>query len=104
MQGVVTELETGITYAGRYQIIEELGRGGMGRVYKVLDTELKEKIALKLLKPQIAADEATIERFRNELKTARNVTHKNICRMYDLGKFEGNYFITMEYVHGVCLR
>jgi serine/threonine protein kinase/Tfp pilus assembly protein PilF len=104
MQSVVTELETGTNFAGRYQIVEELGRGGMGRVYKVMDTELKEKIALKLLKPQIAADEDTIERFRNELKTARNVTHKNICRMYDLGKFEGNYYITMEYVSGEDLK
>ncbi|NOR14314.1 MAG: protein kinase, partial [Candidatus Aminicenantes bacterium] len=104
MRSVITELDTGSNFAGRYQIIEELGRGGMGRVYKVLDTELKEKIALKLLKPQIAADEDTIERFRNELKIARNVTHKNICRMYDLGKFEGNYFITMEYVSGEDLK
>ena len=104
MRSVITELDTGSTFADRYQIIEELGRGGMGRVYKVFDAELKEKIALKLLKPQIAADEDTIERFRNELKLARNVTHKNVCRMFDLGKYEGNYFITMEYVSGEDLK
>jgi len=104
MKSVVAELSPGSTFAGRYQIIEELGRGGMGRVYKVFDTELKEKVALKLLKPQIAADEDTIERFRNELKLARNVTHKNVCRMFDLGNYEGNYFITMEYVSGEDLK
>jgi len=64
------ELTTGSTFASRYQIIEELGKGGMGKVYKVLDKEVNAKIALKLIKPEIAADKKTIERFRNELKTA----------------------------------
>jgi serine/threonine protein kinase len=98
------ELTTGSTFAGRYQIIEELGKGGMGKVYKVLDKEVKAKIALKLIKPEIAADKKTIERFRNELKTARDISHKNICRMYDLNKEEGSYYITMEYVSGEDLR
>lgn len=60
------ELTTGSTFAGRYQIIEEIGKGGMGRVYKVNDKDIREKIALKLLKPEIASDEKTIERFRDE--------------------------------------
>ncbi|MGD9346106.1 MAG: inactive serine/threonine-protein kinase VRK3, partial [Candidatus Aminicenantes bacterium] len=64
------ELTTGSTFAGRYQIIEELGRGGLGKVYKALDTEIREKIALKLIKPEIAVDKKTIERFQNELKFA----------------------------------
>jgi len=98
------ELTTGSTFAGRYQIIEELGKGGMGRVYKVNDTDIKEKIALKLLKPEIASDEKTIERFRNEIKLARKVAHKNVGRMFDLGKAEGTYFITMEYVSGQDLK
>ena len=98
------ELTTGTTFAGRYQIIEELGKGGMGRVYKVLDKEVNAKVALKLIKPEIAADKRTIERFRNELKIARDITHKNVCRMYDLGKEEGAYFITMEYVSGEDLK
>ena len=59
------ELTTGSTFAGRYQIIEEIGKGGMGRVYKVQDTRIKEKIALKLIKPEIAKDKKTIERFNN---------------------------------------
>jgi serine/threonine protein kinase len=90
------ELTTGAAFAGRYQVIEELGKGGMGTVYKVFDNEIKEKIALKLLKPEVASDEDTIERFRNEMKLARKIGHKYVCRMYDLGRAEGNYFITME--------
>jgi len=70
LKSPVKELTTGSTFVGRYQIIEELGKGGMGKVYKVFDTEIKEKVALKLLKPDIAADRETIERFRNELKFA----------------------------------
>ena len=98
------KLNTGTTFAGRYQIIEELGRGGMGKVYKAQDMEIKEKIALKLIKPEISSDKKTIERFQNELKLARKISHRNVCRMYDLGKSEGDYFITMEYVHGEDLK
>jgi serine/threonine protein kinase/Flp pilus assembly protein TadD len=100
----IKELTTGSTFANRYQVIEELGKGGMGRVYKVFDTDIKEKVALKLLKPEIASDKETIERFSNELKYARKISHRNVCRMYDLGKTEGTYFITMEYVHGEDLK
>jgi len=98
------ELSTGSTFANRYQIIEELGKGGMGKVYKVLDTHINEKVALKLLKPEIAADRKTIERFSNELKFARKISHRNVCRMYDLGREAGGYFITMEYVSGEDLK
>jgi len=98
------ELTTGSTFAGRYQIIEELGKGGMGKVYKALDTEIKEKIALKLINPEISADKRTIERFQNELKFARKISHRNVCRMYDLNKEEGSYYITMEYVSGEDLK
>ncbi|MFZ2054316.1 MAG: protein kinase [Candidatus Aminicenantales bacterium] len=96
----VRELTTGSTFAGRYQIIEELGQGGMGRVYKAFDREVNVKVALKLVRPEIAADRNTIERFRNELKIAREISHRNICRMYDLGREAETYFITMEYVSG----
>jgi serine/threonine protein kinase len=104
MQTPIRELAPGSTFARRYQIIEDLGKGGMGRVYKVLDMEVREKLALKLLSPDIASDEQTIERFRNELKLARGISHRNICRMYDLGREEGSYFITMEYVPGEDLK
>jgi len=100
----VHELSTGSTLAGRYQIIEELGAGGMGFVYKVFDTDIKEKIALKLLRPEIALDRETVERFSNELKLARRISHRNVCRMFDLGKAEGTTFITMEFVPGEDLK
>jgi len=98
------ELTIGSTFAGRYQIIEELGKGGMGSVYKVLDTELEETVALKLLKPEIASDDVMIERFRNELKFARKITHKYVCRMFHLSKHENTPYITMEYVSGEDLK
>jgi len=98
------ELTTGSTFAGRYQVIEELGKGGMGKVYKVIDTKIKEKIALKLLKPEIAADKKTIERFSNELKFARKIRHENVCQMYDLNEEKGTLYITMEYVSGDDLK
>jgi tetratricopeptide (TPR) repeat protein/predicted Ser/Thr protein kinase len=98
------ELTTGSTFAGKYQIIEELGKGGMGRVYKALDTEVNEKVALKLIKPEVALDRETIERFRNELKLARKIRHKNVCQMFDLNTSEGTYYITMEYVSGQDLK
>ena len=104
VQTPVRELTSGSTFAGRYQIIEELGKGGMGRVYKAFDTEIKEKIALKLLKPEIGVDEEMIERFRNELKLARKISQRNVCRMHDLNKEEGSYYITMEYVVGEDLK
>ena len=98
------DLSPGTVFASRYQVIEELGHGGMGKVYKVFDKETNSKVALKLVKPEVAADRNTIERFRNELKVARDISHKHICRMYDLGREADNYFITMEYVSGEDLR
>ncbi|MGB7296994.1 MAG: protein kinase, partial [Candidatus Aminicenantales bacterium] len=97
-------MPTGTTFAGRYQIIEELGRGGMGEVYKALDLKVKEKVALKLINPEVAADPKTIERFSNELRLARKIRHKNVCGMYDLGEAEGSHYITMEYVQGEDLK
>ncbi len=98
------ELTRGTTFAGRYEIIEELGKGGMGKVYRVEDKKIKEEVALKLIKPEIAADKKTIERFSNELKMARKIAHRNVCRMYDLGEEKGTHFITMEYVPGEDLK
>jgi serine/threonine protein kinase/tetratricopeptide (TPR) repeat protein len=98
------ELTRGTTFANRYEIIEELGKGGMGRVYRVEDNKLKQEVALKLIKPEIAKDKKTIERFRNELKIARDIRHKNVCGMYDLGEEHGSHYITMEYVAGEDLK
>ncbi|MFC2166371.1 protein kinase [Acidobacteriota bacterium] len=101
---VFKDLAIGSTFADRYQVIEELGLGGMGRVYKVLDKTVDEKVALKLLNPDIAAQEQTIERFRNELKLARKISHRHVCRMYDLSEADGMPFITMEYISGEDLK
>ena len=98
------ELLTGSLFHGRYRVIEEIGKGGMGRVYKVFDERIKEKIALKLLKPEIAFEEKTIERFRNEIRIARRIVHRNVGRMFDLGEDDGTTYITMEYVHGQDLK
>lgn len=98
------ELTTGSTFAGRYQIIEELGKGGMGRVYKAIDTRINEKVALKLIKPEIASDKKTLERFGNELRVARKIVHKNVGRMYDINEERGTHYITMEYVSGQDLK
>ena len=98
------ELTTGSLFAGRYQIIEELGHGGMGRVYRALDKKLNEEVALKLVRPEIAADRSTLERFHNELKLARKISHPHVGRMYELMEEKGFHFITMEYVPGQDLR
>ena len=98
------ELTTGSTFAGRYQIIEELGRGGMGRVYRAKDTKLNEEVALKLIKPEIASSKKTIERFSNELRLARKIKHNNVGSMYELLEEEGTSYITMEYVPGQDLK
>ncbi len=96
-------IAAGTTFAGRYQIIEELGRGGMGRVFRALDTKIDEEVALKLIRPEIA-DAKTIERFGNELKMARKISHKNVCRMYHLSEESGTHYITMEFVPGETLK
>jgi len=98
------ELTRGATFASRYEIIEELGKGGMGKVYRVEDKKIKGEIALKLIKPEIASDKKIIERFNNELKMARMISHRNVCRMFDLGEEKGAHYITMEYVRGEDLK
>jgi len=98
------ELTRGSILGGRYEIIEDLGRGGMGKVYKVFDKDINEKVALKLIRPEIASNEKTIQRFQNELKMARKISHRNVCRMFDLGKDEVHQYITMEYVDGEDLK
>ena len=85
------ELTRGTIFAGRYEIIEELGKGGMGKIYRVEDKRIKEEVALKLIKPEIASDKKTIERFSNELKMARKIAHRNVCKMYDLGEEKGTH-------------
>lgn len=98
------KLSLGSIFAGRYQIIEELGRGGMGKLYRARDLKLQEEVALKIIKPEIASDGETIDRFGNELKLARKISHKNVGRMYELMEDGGTHYITMEYVAGQDLQ
>lgn len=103
-----TELNTADTalraLRQRYDILSEIGRGGMGIVYKARDRETGAVVALKVLRPEIAADAAVIERFKSELLLARKITHKNVCRIYDLHRFGETAAIAMEYVEGESLR
>jgi predicted Ser/Thr protein kinase len=88
----------------RYEILAEVGRGGMGIVYRARDRETNELIAVKVLRPELAGDFGIVERFKNELKLARKITHKNVCRMYDLHLDGSTVYITMEFIEGQSLR
>jgi len=90
--------------APRYEILDALGEGGMGMVYRVRDRETTEILALKLLRPEIARDPAMMERFKNELRLARRITHKNVCRIHDFNRVGDLAYLTMEYVDGESLR
>src|SRR5438876_1458929 len=85
---------------GRYRIIALLGRGGMGEVYRADDLTLEQPVALKFLPQSLVNDQQALTRFRNEVRVARQVSHPNVCRVYDLGEAEGQYFLSMEYVDG----
>src|SRR5277367_4134685 len=100
--GLLTEgrFLPGRLLAGRYRIIALLGRGGMGEVYRADDLTLGQPVALKFLPEDASRDEALVERFRNEVRLSRRVSHPNVCRVYDVGEVDGHTFFTMEYVDG----
>jgi serine/threonine-protein kinase len=85
---------------GRYRIIGLLGRGGMGEVYRADDLRLGQPVALKFLPDAVASDSARLAQFHNEVRTARQVSHPNICRVYDIGEIDGHPFLSMEFVDG----
>ena len=97
-------LESGAILAGRYEILDTLGEGGMGAVYKARDLELDRMVALKVIRPELAKHPAIIERFKKELLLSQRVTHRNVIRIYDLGEGDGVKFITMEFIEGEDLR
>jgi eukaryotic-like serine/threonine-protein kinase len=96
-QHVLTE---GHLLANRYEVLNLLGEGGMGAVYKARDVELNRMVALKVIRPDLARNRAVLDRFKQELILATQVTHRNVVRIYDLGEAEGIKFITMEFVDG----
>jgi serine/threonine-protein kinase len=98
-------LPAGATFAGRYEIKGVLGMGGMGVVYRAWDKELGELVAIKTLRMDAAQSEpAALERFKQEIRLARKITHRNVVRTHDLGEVDGLYFITMEFVEGQSLK
>jgi eukaryotic-like serine/threonine-protein kinase len=103
-QPSVPLLETGDVMAGRYEILQLLGEGGMGAVYKARDRELDRFVALKLIRRELSSNQAIVARFKQELLLSHQVTHKNVIRIYDLGDSDGIKFITMEFVEGEDLR
>jgi len=97
------ELHTGSIIAGRYEILEELGRGGMGQVFRVRDRELSEEVALKTLRRRPEMTEEAKSRFMREIKLSRRITHPNVVRVYDFGVWRETLFLTMEYIPGKTL-
>jgi tetratricopeptide (TPR) repeat protein/predicted Ser/Thr protein kinase len=94
----------GVVFANRYEILKTLGEGGMGAVYKAHDRELERNVALKVIKPELANNPEILQRFKQELILARQVTDRNIIRIFDLGEASGIKFITMEYIEGQNLH
>jgi serine/threonine protein kinase len=97
-------LRPGQIIAGRYTVKSLIGRGGMGAIFKVEDNTLSEEVALKTLLPQVAQDKTVVERFHNEARIARQLSHPNIVRVHDIGMADGLLYISMEYLKGRSLR
>ena len=102
--GSAAVFQTGELVGGRYEILQLLGEGGMGAVYKVADRELDRFVALKVIRPELASNPSILARFKQELLLAHQVTHRNVIRIYDLGEAQGVKFLTMEFIEGRDLR
>jgi CheY-like chemotaxis protein len=97
-------LPPGELFAGRYEILEEVGGGGMGMVYRARDRELDEQVAVKVLRRELVHDPALVERFKLEIRLARHITDKHVVRTYDIGEWDDRYYLTMEFVEGITVR
>jgi len=97
-------LDPGQVLASRYRIVELVGTGGMGAVYHAEDLTLGQPVALKLLPAEVSANPDMLERFRREVRLARQITHPNVCRVYDIGESDGIHFLSMEFIRGEDLR
>jgi len=98
------DLQAGTLFASRYRIEQILGRGGMGIVYRATDTQLDEVVAIKTLLPWMVRDEVGRERFKDEIRLTRRLTHRNVVRTHDFGEFDGTWYLTMEFVEGLTVR
>jgi serine/threonine-protein kinase len=105
LAGASDVLRPGTVFANRYEVKELLGTGGMGVVYRAVDRELHEAVAIKTLRPEaLAGGDVALERFKQEIRLARKIAHRNVVRTYDLGEVNGTYYLTMEYVEGTSLK
>lgn len=102
--GDAPALPEGQVFAGRYQILEEVGSGGMGMVYRAFDQVLGEQVAIKTLRPELVRDPVSIERFKSEIRLARHISDRHVVRTHDFGDHEGTFYLTMEYVEGITVR
>ena len=100
----VIQLTPGTSIGSRYEIVRLLGQGGMGAVYQAHDRELDRQVAIKVILSDMAANPEILRRFKQELILARQITHKNVIRIFDLGQADGIKFITMEYIEGDNLQ
>ena len=100
----VPSLPTGVLLADRYEIQEEIGSGGMGMVYRALDRELNETVAIKTLRSEMLREPGLLERFKSEIRLARHISNKHVVRTHDIGERDGVYYLTMEYVEGITVR
>src|SRR6266436_3919774 len=98
------KLSPGTLFGERYEIIHLLGQGGTGAVYKARDRELDRQVALKVIRADMAANPEILKRFKQEIILARQITHRNVVRIFDLGQADGIKFITMEYIEGEDLQ
>src|SRR5215831_3506472 len=99
-----TTLPPGTVLAGRYQIVDMLGVGGMGAVYKAFDRKLTRIVALKTILPEMAATPTTLKRFKQEVLLAQSIVHKNVVRIFDIGEDNATKFITMDFIEGADLK
>jgi CheY-like chemotaxis protein len=97
-------LQPGERFAERYEVSAVIGTGGMGSVYRARDCELDEEVAIKTLRRELVADETLIERFKQEIRLARKISHRNVVRTHDFGVWGGVHYLTMEYVEGITVR
>jgi serine/threonine-protein kinase len=105
VSGLTGRIQQGQLFANRYEIVDEVGKGGMGVVYRARDRQLDEIVALKVLRSDALKDDPTLlDRFKEEIRLARKITHRNVLRTHDLGEADGLFFISMEYLEGWTLK